>query len=115
MGLGITTPALARTRRTAEVPGSMYRLLDAAPSAAVPLLSSVHWFDCVVSENFKRPIVREESRLTVVSAVMFSVEKSARLEAPSAMMPPDHLIVSLHNPLVVEVQVPFAAFAAPAA
>src|SRR4051812_13126876 len=80
--------------------------------ARLPPLSSVHWFDCVVASlNFNCPMVRDESRLTVVSAVMFSVEKSARLPEPSATVPPVHLVVSLHSPLVVELHVPLAALA----
>jgi hypothetical protein len=79
---------------------------------ALPLSSSVQWLDCVVSLNLSCPMVRDESRLTVASAVRLSVAKSAMPEAPSATVPPDQLPVPLHNPPPVFVQVPLTALAA---
>src|SRR5437764_15348806 len=81
--------------------------------AALPLLSSVQRFDCVVSLNDNRPIVRGVSRLTVGLTVMLSVEKSARFPAPSATIPPAQLDTVLQDAFqataVLNVHVPLAA------
>src|ERR1017187_1723820 len=55
------------------------------------------------------PIVRGESNVTVRSAVMSSVLKSAALPAPEATMPFSHLVGSLQTPSLSAIHVPLAA------
>src|SRR5436309_48070 len=57
-------------------------------------------------------MVRDESRLTIVSEVMFSFEKSALKVAPLAMLPPAQFDATLHDLLPRKLHEPLAAFAA---
>src|SRR4051812_48699158 len=89
------------------ITGWLAPLLSVRMFEALPLLSSVQLLDWVVaSANFNVPTVRGESRLTVVSAVMFSVEKSATLEAPSATAPPAQFDETPQSPEFRKLQVP---------
>src|SRR5262245_56377829 len=84
--------------------------------AGLPLLSSVQLLDWVVaSPKSSCPMVRGVSRLTVMSAVMFSLEKSAMPDAPSGMLAVAQLDATLHEPFPRKLQVPFAAITAWAA
>ena len=128
-----TKLALPPVRITPPVPASTVEIvavrfvtvIDGAP--VPPVLSSVSTLATfpplsklqllllvVASAKISRPIVREESKLTGESFVILSVEKSANEPAPLAMVPPLHLVGSLHKPVPspakpVGFQVPLAA------
>ena len=77
-----------------------------------PLLSKIQLpaEAVVVSPKIRFPIVRAESRRTVVSAARFRVLKLAVKPTPSAMVPPDQLVPALQRlPEVSWVHVPSAA------
>ena len=77
--------------------------------AALPLLSRIQLLDAVVSPINSCPMVRGVSRLTVVSALMFSLEKSAMPDAPVGTNPPAQLEARPHEPLPRKLQVPLVA------
>ena len=85
--------------------------------ATFPALSKIQLLLFVVaSAKISRPTVHRESKLTVESFAIFSVEKSANAPGPLAMMPPVHFVGSLHRPVPspekpVGFQVPLAEFA----
>ena len=68
--------------------------------------------DVLVSPKSKFPRVLSVSSVTVLSAVMSIVLKSAVLPLASATVPPDQLEVSLQLPLASAVHVPLCAMAA---
>src|SRR5205085_3589148 len=61
------------------------------------------------SPNSSEPILREESSVTVRSAVISSVLRSAMASAPSATVPASQLVGSLQTLLALLVHVPLVA------
>ena len=84
-------------------------LTSSVSGPAVPVFKIQSWLAVVASPNFKLPIVRAPSRVTVAFAVMLIVLKSARKSAALATVPPDQLAPVGQEPPPTLVQVPAAA------
>jgi hypothetical protein len=75
----------------------------------VPVESVQSLLAVVASANFRLPIVRAPSSVTVAFAVISTVLKSARKSVPDATMPPDQFVVVGQEPPAAFVHVPDAA------